>query len=111
VIWIEKVDNDPEFDLFKNGINFGKHITTIRKITWIRLFNLLIITLIFKIAIIDALESTNIKETGDPLLDFVRNVVIPVHSKNLILEFTGSLILGFILSIVFLKFISFTETK
>lgn len=100
IISIEKADNDPGFDFFPDGETKGfiARIQSIRKIFWIRLLIILITINIFRLSALDSLGSTKYNnELINAAINFITQGI------------SGSFIGGLILTVILLKFISFTD--
>ncbi|MEL6928261.1 MAG: hypothetical protein AAFO95_06485 [Cyanobacteria bacterium J06600_6] len=100
VIYIEKADNNPEFDFFTSTEKKSliARIKDIRKIFWVRLLAILITINIFRFSVLDSLGSTS---SENELI----NAAIQLITQGI----SGSFIGGLILTVIILKFISFTD--
>jgi hypothetical protein len=98
VISIERADNDPDFDLFKSDQSLWEDLKRVRKIYWFRLCVAVFIVNLFRFAALNFVGVSNFKEE-----------LVLATFQFITQGFLGSFIGGFILAVLLLKFVSFTE--
>jgi hypothetical protein len=101
IVAIEKADNNPDFDIDLSPKMLFKQLQKIRKVDCLRLLTLVIIAFTIRFSIFSIYLSNPAFEDADPtqiaLINFISGGIL------------GSFIGGFILAILLLRFISFTE--
>lgn len=101
IVAIEKADNNPSFDIEINPKLLLKQFKKIRKVDCLRLLTLVIVAFTIRFSIFSIYLNNPAFDEADPtqtaLINFISGGIL------------GSFIGGFILAILLLRFISFTE--
>lgn len=98
VISIERADNNSEFDVFPEGESFWEGLKKVRKIYWIRLGIAVFVVNLFRFSALNLVGVTGLE-----------NELVMASFRFITQGFLGSFIGGFVLAVVLLKFVSFTE--
>jgi hypothetical protein len=98
VVSLERADNNPNFDIISpNDETLGERLRKIKKIYWLRLGIAVFIVNFIRFSVFDVLAGIESNEVSRALFDFMTQ------------GFTGSFVGGFVLAVLLLKFVSFTE--
>ena len=98
VVSIERADNNPDFDIISpNDETLGERLRKIKKIYWLRLGIAVFIVNFIRFSVFDVLAGIESNEISRALFNFMTQ------------GFTGSFVGGFVLAVLLLKFVSFTE--
>ena len=98
VVSIERADNNSEFDVFPEGESFWEGLKKIRKIYWIRLGIAVLIVNLFRFSALNLVGVTGLE-----------NELVMASFRFITQGLLGSFVGGFVLAIVLLKFVAFTE--